>query len=396
MTAGLARRVPAAAGLLGAVIGLVAAWRVVTLATDPLAQPAVHLKRAEQALADGRVEEAEAHARAALSAAPLDGRPYRVLAQLAGSAGDTAAARRLVQSAVRHAPRDVAARAMAAQHAIARNDWPAALAHYDRLLRVRPQLQPQVFPLLGAMAGPPEVRAAVLEILAAGPPWRVAFLQHFARSAPDPQPLFRELRAVAGITPEESDAYVGRYVADRRWTDAFVAWAEPLSSEEITRLGTPVDGGFEQSALVRPPFSWAIGRVVGVEAGVRRLPDGEGHALRIEFLGRRSAFQHVRQLLLLPEGDYTLRWRQRLQGLETARGLRWTMTCADEPQSRILATTAVTGSSPWVSLATPFSVPARCPAQWLVLELEARIAAETLAVGAAWFDDVRVVGARDS
>jgi hypothetical protein len=44
----------------------------------------------------------------------------------------------------------------------------------------------------------------------------------------------------------------------------------------------------------------------------------------------------------------------------------------------------------WTTVEEPFTVPADCPAQWLVLKLDARIPAETLAVGGAWFDDVRI------
>jgi hypothetical protein len=71
------------------------------------------------------------------------------------------------------------------------------------------------------------------------------------------------------------------------------------------------------------------------------------------------------------------------------------MTCADGPKTRIIATEPASGSSPWENRRVAFAVPADCPAHWLVLELEARIAAETLAAGAAWFDDVRVLPATD-
>jgi hypothetical protein len=144
-----------------------------------------------------------------------------------------------------------------------------------------------------------------------------------------------------------------------------------------------------------PPFSWEIRAPKGIEASVLQRAGEDGHALRVLFLGRRSAFNHVRQLLVLPVGEYVLEWRQRMEGLETERGLRWTMTCADGPKTRIIATEPASGSSPWETRRAAFAVPADCPAQWLVLELEARIAAETLAAGAAWFDDVRVLPATE-
>jgi hypothetical protein len=164
-----------------------------------------------------------------------------------------------------------------------------------------------------------------------------------------------------------------------------------LSAAQLAALGTPVNPGFEEQAPPSGPFEWNIGRVSGVDAGIRPSPDGQGHALRIEFQGQRSAFRDVRQLLLLPPGGYQLRWRSRFDGLQAARGLRWTVTCADGTAGVILATEPSTGSSPWRTHAVAFDVPADCPAQWLTLELDARIAAETQAMGAAWFDDVEVV-----
>jgi hypothetical protein len=77
--------------------------------------------------------------------------------------------------------------------------------------------------------------------------------------------------------------------------------------------------------------------------------------------------------------------------LQAARGLRWTVICAEGAAGMILATDPSAGSSPWRQHTAAFDVPADCPAQWLTLELDARIAAETEAMGTAWFDDVKVV-----
>jgi hypothetical protein len=291
---------------------------------------------------------------------------------------------------VRHAPREVLARAMAAQEAIERSDWADAIRHYDRLLRVSPELSVNVFPVLVAMAGTDETRPALAASLTDDPPWRGAFLREVARVAPDPQPLFRDLLHDSPLKPEEAAAYVGRYVSDQRFSEAFALWASLLPADQLTHLTTPVDGDFEGEMTSIPPFSWDIRPVKGVEAAVRMLPDGSGHALRLQFMGRRSAFSGVRQLLLLPPGAYVLSWRERLDGLQAARGLRWTVTCADGGLQRIMATEPEAGTSPWATRALAFVVPADCSAQWLVLELEARIAAETLAAGTAWFDELRV------
>jgi hypothetical protein len=388
---------------------VVAGWRIVTLAmsdffadSDPAralewrsTHPDALLRLAELRLAARRFHEAGTLAQRALAANPLDGRAYRVLADVAREQGDPVRQRTLIELAVQHAPRDIAARTWAAQIALEQGDAAAAFSHYDRILRVAPEAQTTIFPVLAGFAAMPGARDALVSRLAEQPPWRASLLVYFAGTAPsadDLPPVFEALRARGGLSPDENAALVGRFVRDRRWEDAFVAWAGGLSAAQLAALGTPVNPGFEDAAPPSGPFEWNFGRVAGVDAGIRSLPDAQGHALRIEFHGQRSPFRDVRQLLLLPPGvGYQLKWRSRLDGFEVARGLRWTLTCADGAAGTILATEPLAGSSPWRQYAAAFDVPPDCPAQWLVLELDARIAAETQAMGTAWFDDVEVV-----
>jgi hypothetical protein len=390
-------------------VALFAAWRIVSLAiadfhadSDPERalrwrpeHPDALLRLAEKNVASRRFAEAEALARRALAADPLDGRAHRVLADAARGQGDLDQQRKLIALAVQHAPRDVAARAWAAQIALERGDAATAFSNYDRMLRVEPEAQTTVFPVLSALAAMPGARDAMVARLAEQPPWRASLLKTFASTTPnadDLLPVFEGLRAKGGLSPDENAALVGRFVRDRRWDQAFVAWAGGLSHAQLAALGTPVNSHFEDQAPPSGPFEWNIGRVSGVDAGIHPLPDAEGHALRVEFQGKRSAFRDVRQLLVLPPGTgYQLKWRSRFDGLQAARGLRWTVTCADGASGVILATEPTAGSSPWRQFTAAFNVPADCPAQWLSLELDARIAAETQAMGTAWFDDVEVV-----
>ena len=255
--------------------------------------------------------------------------------------------------------------------------------------------------MLSGLASIPEGRAALVATLATQPPWRAEFLSYVTYglpSAADLSSLFVGLRAHGGLSVEENANYLGRLVKDRLWDQAFVAWASGLSARQLAGITAPMDGGFEDPSPGSGPFDWLITR----RAGHRRRrccpwPDGSGHALRVEFQGQRSEFRDVRQLLLLPAGRrYRLEWRSRFDGLDTPRGLRWTVTCADGPPGPLLATPPVAGTHPWQADSAAFDVPAGCPAQWLVLELDARIAAETLARGTAWFDDVRIVSPRGS
>jgi tetratricopeptide (TPR) repeat protein len=357
--------------------------------------PRALLNLAEQRLAQVRLDEAATLARRSLAADPLDGRGYRVLGNVAGLKRDRNRQQAMMNLAVMHAPRDVAARAWSAQIALEQGDAATAVRHYDRMLRVAPAQLPSVFPVLMGLVSIPEARAALVSTLATHPPWRAEFLRDAAAGLPnsdDVSALFGQLRAEGGLSADERADYLGRLVKDRRWDQAFVAWAGGLSAQRLANVSAPMNGGFEDPSPASGPFDWLITRRPGVDAAVTVLPDGSGHALRLEFQGQRSEFRDVRQLLLLPAArGYRLEWRSRFDGLETARGLRWTVTCADGPAGQVLATPPTSGTQPWRKSAAVFDVPPDCPAQWLVLELDARIAAETQSRGTAWFDDVRIV-----
>jgi len=388
---------------LVAIVVLFAGWRITLLALDPAHQPGYQLKLSDQAMREGNFEASAIHARQALADNPFDGRPYIRLAEFALARGDTAEAEDLLALAVKHSPREPLARALSAQLALNRQDWAEAMRHFDRMLRVTPNLAEQAFPVFDALASEPSSRAALVKRLVGqggdldylrdqlrSPPWREQYLLAHAAKAPDPRPLFSDLRRASELTPTEQDAHVARYVREARWGEAFAEWTASLPVSALTQLKSPVDGGFEQPFRAGPPFGWDIQAPKGTRVGIQRLRDGEGSGLHVEFLGRRAAFSGVKQLLMLAPGDYRLSWRHKLEKLETPRGLRWTLTCTAGANPERVNGPLLHGTSEWASVEEPFTVPADCPAQWLVLKLDARIPAETLAVGGAWFDDVRI------
>ena len=389
-----------------AVVVAVVVWRIATLALadfyvantapqDALAwrafHPAALLELAGARLLAHDPEQAAARARAALAAAPLGGGGYRILGQLAVDESAAARAEQMMSLAVAHDPRDGVARLWLAQQAISNNDAVAAIAHFDRLLRIAPEAQAMIFQVLALLATIPAAVPALADILAQRPPWRTGWLLYLASTAIAPAVLeqtFSTLRRRGGLEPEETAAFIGRLVADRRWDEAFLAWAESLSPAQLARLHVPFNGDFELPAAA-PPFDWLIEHDDGVDARVQALAEDRGHALRVEMHGRRSSLS-VRQLLRLQPGEYSLQWRSRYDGLDTPRGLRWVVDCAEKSGPRLAASTSKSGTSPWTEESLAFAVPSRCPAQWLRLELDARIAAETYGFGTAWFDDLRV------
>ncbi|MGA1081055.1 MAG: tetratricopeptide repeat protein, partial [Steroidobacteraceae bacterium] len=219
---------------LVAIVTLFAGWRITLLALDPAHQPGYQLKLSDQAMREGNFEAAAIHAREALKDNPFDGRPYIRLAEFAMARGDTAEAEELIALAVKHSPREPLARALSAQLALNRQDWAEAMRHFDRMLRVTPALTEQAFPVFDAMATDPSARLALVARLSGEgedlknlrdelqkPAWREGYLRNHAVQAPDPRPLFSDLRKADGLTEVEQDSHIARYVRESRWGEAF-------------------------------------------------------------------------------------------------------------------------------------------------------------------------------
>ncbi|HEX4854368.1 hypothetical protein [Arenimonas sp.] len=354
------------------------------------------LYRQAQRLADdpAQAEAAADHARRALRANPLDGRSYRVLGTLAESAGNRDEAAKLFRIAAQRTPRDQLSQAWLLDYHLAEGDLPAAMQNVDLLLRVNPKLFPGMEPMLLSLAGAPAAHDALAERLATSPPWRTRLLQVVANKAPEAAavaPLFERLRkAEGGLTPAELTPWLDRLGREGQWGRAYLVWVSQLPPERLAGLGNVFNGGFEWEPG-QGGFDWRFGRVAG--ARIDRLPvEGavDRLALRVAFEDRRVPFAHVRQLLALGPGRYTLSGRARPDNLRTERGLVWTVSCtAGGPP--LGETEPLRGNGPWRAFERGFLVPAEgCPAQWLVLRLPARIPAEQRIGGRAWFDGLKI------
>lgn len=357
--------------------------------------PEALIRRAEQLAADpAQAAAARDHAQRALVANPLDGRPYRVLGEVAEAAGDRDRAVELYELAADRSPQDLKSRAWLLDHALATRDPVAAVDHLDALLRLNPSLMPRMLPILAGLASAPPALDPLAERLQRQPPWRTRMLVQVAQNAPDAgaiAPLFDRLRkAPGGLAPPELAAWLDRLAKDGQWGPAYLTWASQLSPERQRSLGNVFNGGFEWEPGVGG-FDWRLGRIAG--ARVARI-GGDGVsgrvALRVAFEDQRVRFRHVTQLMALAPGRYRLQGRARPDQLRTERGLVWTVACAGGG-AELGRTEPLRGNGPWREFAVEFEVPALgCGGQWLSLVLPARIPAEQRIGGRAWFDDMKI------
>lgn len=358
--------------------------------------PEALIRRAEELAADpAQAVAARDHAQRALVSNPLDGRPYRVLGQLAEAAGDRSRAFELYELAADRSPQDLKTRAWLLDHALATRDPAAAVGHLDALLRLNPSLMPRMLPILTGLSSAPAALDPLAENLQRQPPWRTRMLVQVAQNAEDAgaiAPLFDRLRkAPGGLAPLELAAWVDRLAKDGQWGPAYLTWASQLGPERQRSLGNVFNGGFEWEPGVGG-FDWRLGRIAG--ARIARV-GGDGVtgrvALRVAFEDQRVRFKHVSQLMALAPGRYRLQGRARPDQLRTDRGLVWTIACAGDGVA-LAETAPLRGNGPWREFEVEFDVPGQgCGGQWLALVLPARIPAEQRIGGRAWFDDMKIV-----
>ncbi|GMU43066.1 MAG: hypothetical protein IT479_16040 [Xanthomonadales bacterium] len=353
------------------------------------AQPEALLRRAEGALRAGDTAAAEAAALRALATRPDEGRALRVLGAVAERRGDRARALGLMGAAALVTPRDSATQFWLAINALADHDLDTSLRKLDRLLRFEPELHRDVFPILGTIASNPVGAQAIAGYLAGDPPWRSAFMTTLMRQIDNHAVLARLLRAIerAGgrIAPAEH-----AQVAEGLWRAHDWRRLRAWLGRREGGIGTAWvrDPGFDGPAL-DAWSGWEVGRVGGVDILLGAVLD-ERRGLRLIFLDRRVPFRHVSQRLLLLPGHYVLRISLRLRQLRSALGLRWTLRCA-ESNVEIATTERLLGDGPWRVVQTAFEVPPQaCGGQVLQLQLDARIDAERLISGEAWFDQLMI------
>ncbi len=395
----IVRREVSARRLLGfsAVLGGLAwlAWQIVggpVLSSLARSNPDLALKlssdqiRALDAIAarelanpDGSPDIAKDLAQRALRLSPFDQRPYFVLLEIAEKQKDVAVARGLMQFAGDKMWRNVPLQLTLLDRRLSEQHFDQALLHADAVLRVQPDYKDKLLPVLSAFLLNPQASASLQHFLGTAPPWREWFMQQLSqrlvkRSLLDP--LYASL--IKSPNPpkrEEQHAYLERLIRDRQYSEASQEWLRTIAPDERPDGKFPYNRAF-LFPLDGSPFNWRVIARNGAAIRIVPVDGGKKRELRAEFSGARVQ-PRVQQLMLLPPGKFIFKGEVEAEGLRAARGLWWRIYCADRPDDNLTHTDLVSSDRPWQPFADEFEVPANgCQAQWLQLEIPARILPE--------------------
>jgi hypothetical protein len=340
----------------------------------------------------GELSSVEDLARRALLSDPLDSRALSLLGFVAERKDDPAGAEALMSLAAARSWRNPSPHVWLFAQAIRRGQFEEALAQADGLLRVYPQYEETLFPVLTVFGIDPGALSALEGALAANPPWRRSFLRAIVNGANDRlmTQLYQSLiHSRQPPTADEMKPYLDRLILTGRFEQAYQDWRATSSPAEMAGR-YPYSGNFE-APLDGLPFNWVFESIAGAEIQIIEAPDrGNSRALRIQFSGARAKLGRVGQLLMLAPGSYDLELAVKSSRLRTERGPVWQISCA-ESRALLAETKPVTGTTPWTDLKIRFSVPSSgCSAQWLQLIIPARTASESEIEGEVWFQSFRV------
>jgi hypothetical protein len=309
------------------------------------------------------------------------------------AAGDGAAATRILQTALAIAPIDRHA-LQAAAALDARAQQPAqALTRVDHLLSYYGDTRGELFPLLTQWITVPEARAG-LEALAARPSsWMGAFVLHAcARSDPQLVAAVHARRAASGqARTEETRCVIDALRRAGHWPAAYQAWLNSLPRDRLADVGFVFNGSFEHAPSTLG-FDWMHDtRSPAFSADFPAAPGVSGNrALRVNWNGKRATGPAVHQYLALDPGRYELTGLARMEGLQSVRGVQWSIRCADTAQRPLAASPRFMGSGEWQRFAAAVEIPPGCPGQVLQLEPAGMQEGTTFVSGKAWFDDMRL------
>lgn len=299
-----------------------------------------------------------ARLRGALASAPLDYRAMFGLGAAADKAGNERLGAALVARAFAYDPRSPQVRSWLLERDLARDDFPSALGHIDRLLVLAPQLRTQMLAALALLAQEPGTETSIRPMLAPRPVWFPNFFEALVAQEADPRLMRTLMDPISTADPYAQRLYLERLIATGAHEEARSAWLALLPRGQ--RPSGPVsDPTFLLKAGLEP-FAW---RYPAHDQGSVELVPGGG--MRAFYLSNAPA-QLAEQMLVLRPGRYRLELTGHVLPEVPASKLDWRLRCSSGAE---VAEAALPLSPTPKDVYVAFEIGgAACPTQRLSLE----------------------------
>ena len=335
-----------------------------------------------------------AEAVTAVTNEPLNPRALRLLGQLADTSQDDASALKFMTAAAHISQHENVALYWLMRKSAAAGDYKTAINYADSLLRTNPGLARIVVPVLAHFAGDKASIDSLKAVLDGDPPWRGLFFALLPESVTDARTPLNLLLALKSSpnppTADDINRYLHLLVAHKFYDLAYYTWLQFLPLDELRNAGLLFNGSFDM-APSGAPFDWTITEGSGVTVDIVPTDKTGERALMVDFLYGRVDYHSVFELVMLPPGSYQLtgQYNGKIIG---PRGLKWRIVCANATRTRLGESLMIIGvTSGWKKVNFNFTVPAAdCRAQYVELDLDARMASEQLVSGSMLFNDLDI------
>lgn len=308
----------------------------------------------------------ERAARLARLALEQDGTSVHAVSTLglhAQLAGNVKSARQLFAYSQKLSRRDLATQLWAIEDAVAREDIPGALNHYDIALRSSKAAPGILFPILASAINDAKIRDALSKVLVTKPAWGEPFIDYVAGSGPDPVAaailMNRARRTGVPVSEAARAGVVGALIAGGHLDEAWSYYATLHRGADKRQSRDP---NFKNETASPTQFDWTPVGEAGVSASIQRGQDGGVFSFTAPSSVGGAALQ---QLQLLPPGTYRLSGHS--ADIEQSEGSRpyWTLRCRD---GRELGRVSLPNSNVDNGrFSGAFTVPAECVSQALTL-----------------------------
>jgi hypothetical protein len=322
---------------------------------------AQHLATSDASFADRLA--ADRLARLALRQDPTAVAAASTLGLNAQIGGNIVGARRLFSFSEMLSRRDLQTQLWAIEDAVGRGDVAGALHHYDIALRTARNAPDLLYPVMAGAIADPSVRAAMVGILEARPPWGGFFIDFVSGNGPDAHAtasLFLALRRAGVPISDGANATIVNTLATRGSLDdawKYYAAIRPGSDRRISR-----DRRFAAMGTASL-FDWTPTDEPGMTVTIQRAERG---GLLDFSVSSGLGGTLLRQVQLLPPGRYRLSGRGEGidQPLETLP--YWALACRSDGRElgRVVMTASVKNGGQFAGM---MDVPTGCPVQTLAL-----------------------------
>jgi hypothetical protein len=272
------------------------------------------------------------------------------------------------------------------QHDFAVSDFDGALQRADALLRIKPDLGPNIYPVLITASADPRVSQAIGKRLAYNPNWRGAFLTALTGKAAPPvaYAVLQRLQSTpAPVTLTEASGYIQHLVDQKQYDQAFLGMMLFLPQRQQAAYSNLFNGKFDDIAGIAP-FDWTLHTVSGASVSIEPRPDNpKNRALHVLADGNTTTDPIVYQDLVLPPGSYALSGQIYSPAPENSETFQWILTCQG---GAVLAQSGFKAQVNWSKFQLPFIVPnENCGGQMLELAPQA---SDRRASADIWYDDL--------